>query len=51
MATAPTGPRPRREADCAVSRQIMAQMTVAEEASSVGSVRRSAAAMASSAAA
>ena len=48
MATAPTGPRPCSEADCAASRQIMAQVTVPAEASRVGRVARSAAAIASS---
>ena len=49
--TAPTGPRPCSEADCAASRQTMAQTTVPAEASRVGRVRRSATAMASAVAA
>lgn len=51
MPTAPTGPRPCSDADWAASRQIIAQITVAAEAASVGTVRRSAAAIASSVAA
>ena len=48
MPTAPTGPRPCSEAESAVSRQIIAQVTVAAEAMSVGRVRRSADAIAAS---
>ena len=51
MLTAPTGPRPCREADCAARRQSMAAVTVPAEASRVGRVARSAAAIASSVAA
>ena len=48
MPTAPTGPSPCSEADPAISRQSIAPVTVAAEASSVGSVVRSAAAIAPS---
>ena len=48
MPTAPTGPSPCSEAESAISRQSIAQVTVAAEATSVGSVVRSAAAIAPS---
>ncbi len=47
METAATGPRPRSDADCAASRQSIAQTTVAADAATDGSVRRSATAIAS----
>ena len=48
MPTAPTGPSPCREAESAVSRHSIAQVTVAAEAARVGSVERNVAAIASS---